>query len=113
MPGLRCLRPPSAPARWFSGASPSGKRPGLTPLDEVHVDVDLDCGVRGVVAMGQRVGDGLAHGLPGNLGDLAALHAGLAEHEPAPDVGRGEELCPLERLDQRQAFLLEVWVGSR
>lgn len=63
--------------------------------------------------MGQRVGDGLAHGLPGNLGDLVALYTGLAEHEPAPDVGHGEELCPLERLDQRQAFLLEVWVGSR
>ena len=30
MPGLRCSRPPSAPARWFSGAPPSGKRPGLT-----------------------------------------------------------------------------------
>lgn len=101
------------PCQMVSGAPPSGKRPGLIPLDEVHVDVDLDCGVRGVVAMGQRVGDGLAHGLPGNLGDLAALYTGLAEHEPAPDVGHGEELCPLERLDQRQAFLLEVWVGSR
>lgn len=111
MPGLRCLRPPSAPARWFSGAPLSGRDPG-SPLDEVHVDVDLDCGVRGAVAMGQRVGDGLAHGLPGNLGDLAALHTGLAEHEPAPDVGHGEELCPLERLNQRQAFLLGVWVGS-
>lgn len=79
-------------------------------LDEAHVGVDLDCGVRGVVAMAQRVGDGLAHGLPG---DLAALHTGLAEHEPAPDVGHGEELCPLEQLDQRQAFLLEVLAGSR
>ena len=34
-------------------------------LDEVHIDVDLDGGARGVVAMAQRVGDGLAHGLLG------------------------------------------------
>lgn len=77
-------------------------------FDEVHVDVDLDGGARGVVAMAQRVDDGLAHGLPGDLGNPAALHTGLAEHEPAPDVGRDEELRSLEQLDQRQAFLLEV-----
>lgn len=82
-------------------------------LDEVHIDVDLDGGARGVVAMAQRVGDGLAHGLPGDLGDLTALHAGLDGHEPAPDAGHDEELRPLEQLDQRQVFLLEVWVGSR
>lgn len=63
--------------------------------------------------MAQRVGDGLAHGLPGDLGDLTALHAGLDGHEPAPDAGHDEELRPLEQLDQRQVFLLEVWVGSR
>ena len=60
MPGLRCLRPPSAPASGFLERRPRGRAPG-SPLDEVHADVDLDCGVRGVVAMGQRVGDGLAY----------------------------------------------------
>ena len=50
----------------------------------------LDGGARGVVAVAQYVGDGLAHGLPGDLRDLAALHTGLAEHERAPDVGHDD-----------------------
>ena len=39
---------------------------------------------------------------PGNLGDLAALYTGLAEHEPAPDVGHGED-----------SALLSSWISGR
>ena len=85
-----------------------GEQPGAHHFDEVHVDVDLDGDARGVVAVTQRVCDGLAHGFSGYLGDLEPLHSRLAEDEPAADVGDDEEFCLFEQLNERQALLLEV-----